>query len=250
MITKDQFFNSKNTPGKTGKSEVEPTFIEALEAMARTTYESIYVIDYFTQAFDFVSAHPLFLCGCTAEEFREMGYDFYLKHTPKEDQKLLLIINEVGFDFYEKLPIEERLFYSITYDFRLIHKNGKAFLVNHKYTPLTLSAEGKIRKAVCVFSLATNDTPGNIKIRKETTGESWNFNLETGRWQYRAAEKLSEREQDILLLSAQGFSVKEMSEQMHISPDTVKFHRKKLFEKLEVDSISAALSKATSNKML
>ena len=41
-----------------------------------------------------------------------------------------------------------------------------------------------------------------------------------------------------------------MAEPMCVSPDTVKFHRRKLFEKLEVTNISEAIIYTTNNKLI
>ena len=42
--------------------------IEDIDTFARTTYRSVYVIDYYKQNFLYVSENPLFLCGMDANE--------------------------------------------------------------------------------------------------------------------------------------------------------------------------------------
>ena len=79
-------------------------YLESIKAFARTTYKSLYVIDYKEKGFDYVSDNPLFLCGNTAQEVKQMGYAFYFKHVIKEDLDLLLKINTIGFEYYEKVP--------------------------------------------------------------------------------------------------------------------------------------------------
>ena len=76
------------------------------------------------------------------------------------------------------------------------------------------------------------------------------FNLETNSWERRQKVKLSDRETEILSLYARGLTINEIAEKIFISPDTVKFHRRKLFEKMGVDNITEALSYATNNKLL
>ena len=76
----------------------------AVDAMANATYQSIYVIDYFKREFLHVASNPLFLCGHTAEEMRQMGYDFYIEHVPTEEQAMLLEINEAGFQTFNGTP--------------------------------------------------------------------------------------------------------------------------------------------------
>ena len=43
---------------------------------------------------------------------------------------------------------------------------------------------------------------------------------------------------------------KEIAEKIFVSSDTVKFHRKKLFEKLNVANISEAITYVTNNKLI
>ncbi len=38
-------------------------YVEAAQAFAQTTYQSIYIIDYYRKNFLYVSDNPLFLCG-------------------------------------------------------------------------------------------------------------------------------------------------------------------------------------------
>ncbi|MBB5638486.1 hypothetical protein HDE68_004415 [Pedobacter cryoconitis] len=85
--------------------------------------------------FEYVSENPLFLCGHSSEEVLNMGYEFYFKNVPEKDLELLNLINEAGFDFFEKLSLNERKLYTITYDFHLVNQDKKHILVNHRLTP-------------------------------------------------------------------------------------------------------------------
>ena len=55
---------------------------------------------------------------------------------------------------------------------------------------------------------------------------------------------LSKRELEILQLYSRGLTINEIAETIFVSPNTVKFHRKKLFEKLEVGTITEAIAYA------
>ena len=48
------------------------------------------------------------------------------------------------------------------------------------------------------------------------------------------SEKLSRREEAVLLLLAEGLVNKEIGEQLHIAKDTVRAHLRKIYEKLHV----------------
>ena len=155
------FFIPENAVGEAeglDYSQVEP-LIRTAEALAQTIYQSVYIIDYLKQGFLYVSDNPLFLCGQTRQEVLDAGYEFYLKHVPKEELDMLREINTAGFRFFNEIPKEERLGVSISYDFHLMAGNRK-ILINHKLTPLMLAKDGRVWLAVCVVSFSDC----NIKI--------------------------------------------------------------------------------------
>ena len=96
-----EFFIALNTVSNAPDydSNVLSTLIHTVESFARVTYQSIYLIDYYKQEFLYVSDNPLFLCGHTAKEVKELGYSFYLKYVPEEEQKMLVELNRSGFKF-------------------------------------------------------------------------------------------------------------------------------------------------------
>lgn len=63
-------------------------------------------------------------------------------------------------------------------------------------------------------------------------------------------EALSEREREILVLTAQGKTIKEIGESLHISPKTVEFHRNKLQEKTGAHGRVALTRYAISHRLL
>ncbi len=97
---------TRNHVGKLSTADLlqQRDYLEAVKSFVRLTYESIYVIDYATMGFEYVSENALFLCGYTPTEVLAMGYGFYFKNVPETDLLLLNQINEAGFDFFEKLP--------------------------------------------------------------------------------------------------------------------------------------------------
>ncbi|WP_131537666.1 response regulator transcription factor [Pedobacter nototheniae] len=225
-------------------------YLEVVKSFARLTYESIYVIDYEKMAFEYVSENPLFLCGYSPAEVLEMGYEFYFKNVPKPDLELLNLINEAGFDFFKKLPANEKMLYSIVYDFHLINKDGKQMLINHKLTPLFLTSDDKIWKAMCIVSISHHKNAGNIFIHKQGTDESWTLNIESNTWRKSEKPKLTKREIEVLRLHAQGLTINQIAEKIFVTSDTVKYYRRRIFERLSVNSMVEALSYAVNNKII
>ncbi|SDI25186.1 regulatory protein, luxR family [Chryseobacterium taeanense] len=248
----NSFFDHRNIINDISEEESQQKFsyLDSIKAFSRATYTSIYVIDYIKQGFEYVSDNPLFLSGNTPEQVLDMGYAFYFKNVPEKDLQLLLKINDAGFSFYETIPLENRLEYTISYDFHLINKEGNKILINQKLTPLLLNKEGKIWKAICLISLSSEKEAGNIKIYRNGENKVYHYRLERDIWEAEQKVTLSKRELEILRLCARGFTINEIAETIFVSPDTVKFHRRKLFERLEVGNITEAISYAVNNKLI
>ncbi|WP_343558866.1 LuxR C-terminal-related transcriptional regulator [Sphingobacterium sp.] len=248
----NDLFSPKNAVDSLSAKDLEQTkdYIEIVKAFARITYQSIYVIDYQLKAFEFVSDNPLFLAGLTPRQVVEMGYGFYQKYVPAADFQMLIQINNAGFNFYENIPLEERKQHVISYDFQIQDANKKYILINHKLTPFFLTEEGKIWKAMCIVSLSSNISSGNVTIEKLHSDLLWELDLLSGKWIARTKVNLTEREIEILRYYHRGLTIHETSEKIFISIDTVKFHRRKLFEKLGVGNMNEALTFALNNRLL
>lgn len=251
MTQVDDFFILSNYVHDISEEEYKKAdlLIKVFDALARTTYHSIYIIDYYRQNFLYVSDNPLFLCGHTSEEVKELGYMFYLKHVPSREQNMLTEINKAGFNFFDQIPIEERLNYTISYDFHL-KMNKKEVLINHKLTPVLLANDGRIWLAACIVSLSAYNSSGHIELRKAGSTEYWIYFLEKHRWIKSKGIVLNEKEKDILTLSAQGYTMNEIADKLCLAIDTIKFYKRRLFDKMEVKNITEALSFATNCKLL
>lgn len=224
-------------------------YIRSVEAFSRSTYQSVYIIDYFRKNFLYVSPNPMFLCGLSPEQMMELGYDFYLKYVPGDEQSLLLELNRAGFAFQSKLPVDERKDWYIQYDFHIIN-NGHKILINHKLTPIALTSDGRIWLALCVVSASNHTTPGHIEMHRVGSPEYFEYNLVTHRWDRRSMPTLSDGEKSVITLSIQGYTMSEIADRMCLSTDTIKKYRKQIFEKLGVRNLSEAIIAATNNKLL
>lgn len=251
MKTPDDFFipdNEIRLPDELDYSRVDE-YIRSAEAFSRSSYQSVYIIDYFRQNFLYVSPNPMFLCGLSPERVKGLGYRFYLDFVPEDEQPMLLTLNKAGFVFYNDIPVDERKDWYISYDFHIFNE-GKKILVNHKLTPLALTSDGRIWLALCVVSAATHTDAGHIEMHRTGTSEFFEYNISSRRWNRRQMPMLSDGEKSVLTLSIQGYTMSEIADKICLSPDTIKKYRKRIFEKLDVHNISEAIVAATNNKLL
>lgn len=76
-----------------GKIEL---LVNAAKAFARSTYQCVYIIDYFYQDFIYASDNLAYLCGLQPEQLMEAGYQIYIDHVPENDLQMLLEVNKKG----------------------------------------------------------------------------------------------------------------------------------------------------------
>lgn len=225
------------------------SLMNAVKAFERSTYQSVYVIDFYKKEFMYVSENLSFLCGDHADKIKELGYGFYVNHVPNKDLEMMKEINKVGFDFLNELPIEERMEYSITYDFHLM--NGrKQRLVNHRITPLLLTDNGRIWLALCTVALSAHNKSGNIIMKSEKSNIYYEYILDRHEWIRNAFIALSESERDVLMLSTQGYTMNEISNQLCKSVDTIKAYKRNMFAKMNVKNIAEALLYAINYRLI
>jgi DNA-binding CsgD family transcriptional regulator len=251
MAKADDFFTFQNRITEVSDEEYKAVniLVHSFDSISRLTYKSMYVIDYFKKNFLCISSNPLFLCGYTREEVMKMGYEFYIKQVPEDEQEMLVEINNAGFSFFNSVPADERLLYTISYDFNIL--NGtKKMLLHHKITPIILDREGKAWLVLCFVSLSSRKNVGNVEMRKAGQTSYWKYSFKTKQWTKNAGISLKDTEKAILFLSARGYTIEEIADKINRTVATVKFHRKNLYDTLQVNNIAKALMQAINDKLI
>jgi len=251
----DDFFIYKNRVDGITEADYERVRpkIEAVAAAARTSNNSIYIIDYHKRNFLYASENPML----APVGLKNMGYALYLNYVPEEEQAMLLEINRAGLEEFSRIDVADKMDFVISYDFHFI-QNGRSRMVNHRLTPLELNAKEQLWLALCSFTLSPRKDFGNVRMWRAT--ESGNgivgnrdvreYSLADGKWHDSTPIVLTETEQNLLMMSAQGYTTEEIADRLFRSVDTMKYHRKKLFRKLGVETISEALATVMSSNVM
>lgn len=226
-------------------------YLQVIEAFAQTMHQCVYIIDHHNRDFLYVSDNPLLLCGKSPQEVKKSGYKFYFSHVPPDEVALLSEVNQAGLDFYNNTLISERLKYTISYDFHLLQPGNRRVLVNHKLTPLVLDDQHNMWLSLCVVTHSSNRKPGNFIITKrgEKQKDSLHYNFTSKEWVKQKRIRLTQRQTEILALSAQGLTVNEIATELDISSDTVKLHKKNIFDKLQVKNMVEAVRFAANHNL-
>ena len=99
---KHDFFLHSNEVNHISKEDYDKIelLVNATKAFARSTYQCVYIIDYFHQDFIYASDNLAYLCGLEPEQLMEAGYQMYIDHVPDADLQMLLEVNKKGFDLF------------------------------------------------------------------------------------------------------------------------------------------------------
>ncbi len=215
--------------------------LNTLISISKIQDVSIYVIDYYKRKFAYVSDCPLFLCGHSAKEVQEWGFEYLQKIIPRNDLEMLLEINTKGFDFFYNLPIAERDRCFISYDFNLKHRNGSTILINQKLTPLNITRKGDMGFALCLISHSFNKTSGNVFIQMLDNSKRYNYSFGSKKFIEEDTIKLSGREQQVLKLMMNERATCKIASLLYVSENTIKHHKKNIYEKLGVNCMEEAI---------
>jgi len=186
---------------------------------------------------DFLSEQDIFLCETAVESVEEflVGYN---KEIPPE--VLLLDIGLPGISglgaiklLKEKLPNIEILMLTVHEEhdkiFRALKSGASGYLI--KSTPLS-----EIKGAI--IAVSNGGSPMSPPIARKVINF---FNEEQNQ---KIESPLSEKEQTIVNYIVDGLNMKMIAGNLNISVDTVKYHCKNIYKKLQINSKGELISKS------
>jgi len=232
------------------RPELLDDYIKIFDSFSRTTQLSFYVIDCHKKRFAYVSDNPLFLSGYTQQEVMDMGLEFCCKVVSEEDRNRISLFNWQVFNIFHTYPVDARQNMSFSFDYGLIQPDKRSILINHKMTPISLTDSGQIWLALCVVTLSTKTLPGVLTVMLDGEILDFNFSPETYKMIKKEAVSLSKREKEVLQLTAQGNSNEQIGNKLFIDINTVKFHKRNIFSKLDVKNSTEAVTFAQNNGLL
>lgn len=251
MINTDLFntYNSIYTIPFEGYRYIKK-YIDMADAISRTTYKSIYIIDYYKLNLLYTSKNPFFMCT-NAKEQDTYKSIFSIDRVAEADREMVLEASIVSNLYIKETPIEDRVKYKLSCNFHIADpRTNNEALVNVQMTPIRLNHHGEVWLALCVVSLAPGHASGDIIIKKQGNNWSSKYNRVTKEWTEIHGIELSETEKLVIILSNQGHSMKEIGSRICKSTDSVKGYRKSIFTKLGVDNIAEAITSAMLHQLI
>ncbi len=140
------------------------------------------------------------------------------------------------------LSNEEAMDTALIFDLKLTIGKSHERIVHHRVTPLSLLPTGEMWYGLGILSPSVNRDSGNVIVHQKNSIGLYCFDSSTSRWNNVMFPSLNTIEKEILVLSAQGFTVKQISEMLYRTVNGVKTAKQKIFRKLKVENIQEALT--------
>ena len=154
-----------------------------------------------------------------------------------------------AYDLFLSYPVEMRKELVLSF-YSHHHHNGKRRIAYQSLTPLALTDEGDLWLVLCTTFFSSRKEPGLYVLHRHNDSEYLEYNLKRRCWYHKEGLLLTREEKEILLLSSQGCTMKEIALAMGGTLDIVKHHKRSLFSKLKVENITEAVLAAINNNLI
>jgi len=208
------------------------------------TEQVCFLLDYRTMKYLYVSENVTGVSGYSIDRIYTEGIDYLGQHYHPDDVDKLPFIFKTLTDRLSRLTPDKILKCRLSYDYRVRYADGKYRRLLQDNIPLVLDDKKNVVYGIIIMtdiSLHKTIDSINYKIVSYLTPERPVTLLE-GTVGADPGNKLSGREKEVVRLTAEGFSQKEIADRLSISIQTVKTHRKNLIRRLNVKN-SAELVK-------
>ncbi|MCD8264117.1 MAG: LuxR C-terminal-related transcriptional regulator [Tannerellaceae bacterium] len=108
-----------------------------------------------------------------------------------------------------------------------------------------LDDQGKLKIAVCILTLSCFKGELNALLRSTENGEHYCYSIQDNTWNKEEVETLTMKEKMVLQLAGQGYTNKNIAEELSLNINTVKFHKKNIYQKLNSSNGIEAIITAT-----
>lgn len=236
------FFTADNIVGNIEPKEYDniQIYIDSARAFARSFYQPVFIVDFHRKDLFYLSGNLQYLCGIKGEDMDSRKNNLYFNAVPENEWEMLKEIIRKAFELFHTFPPEERQDMILSYYFHL-ENEGRRRLIHHKVTPLKLSPDGKVWLAACTFSMSSRKEAGYPVMRKCNETDYFFYSLDKHVWYHREGMSLTTMERDVLMLSSQGYTMKEIADRLCRSEDSIKSYKRVLFSKLGVRNITEAV---------
>lgn len=180
-----------------------------------------------------------------------------------EELAFINLKGKVISDFYTRyLSKEDVLSYKNMFSYRMKDKYGKILTMLYQAIPLSVHESGSPEHVLCIQTDVSHlkvTSTTDVSFLHLENGENY-LNVDTAKGIFNpdTAEKnrrnlnelLTIREKEIVRNFAKGFNAEQIADQLHLSPHTIKTHRKNLLKKSGCNNTTELVAKCLTNGII
>ena len=223
--------------------------IEAAKTICQVLPRHGYILDFFNDCIAFASDSLGALLGISCREIEEMGYDFYDKYILPQDVEMIEDFRRETCNMFMSHPTLRGELYRLDSHIHLLTPRGYR-LFHHTSFPLLWSESGYVMAVTCRLAPSTSKVSGGASLFLPAQNKLYKYTAGQHKWQHTILPTLTQKEKDLVRLSAQGLIADEIAGAMGKSTESIKLYKKGLFKKLGVRNMPAAITYVFNHNLL
>lgn len=206
-----------------------------------TTKVAVYLFSYKEGKYLYMNDYFEELTGVKKEILMEGGIQAFSKLIHPEDYIAGLDISAQAVEAIAGLTDKEKEDVHFRMFFRIRGKNKNYSWILQQNRIVKWGESAPLADVGYLISLEQDYAPLGVTGMLKTGNREWNFAPREPKVSGRAIDRLSGRELEVLRLIGKGYSIAKIADLLFISPNTVRFHRKNILQKLEVSTMLGAM---------
>ncbi len=212
---------------------------QIIDVTSRLTNTSMLLYDFEKRSVIHKSEKLLYMDEATISDIQRDSSNPYWSLVTPTDLNVLLGVEKAYFNIIKSFSPEQQMKHTLVINFNILLKK-KEQIVTQKLSPLKVQQDGTPSLGLISVTQTANETCERAAIfgngfRYAYDFQSREFVLIPQRLQLTLIEKA------ILSFASKGLSTEQIAKELYRSPNTIKTHRKRLFEKLKVSTIAEAV---------
>jgi DNA-binding CsgD family transcriptional regulator len=223
--------------------------LKVVKAAERLKNEVYYIRDLYTRSCIYMTKPSFQLCGYNQDEISEMDPDHFKQFIRFEELEVLHKVAEPLRRFISNVEVARRKYIVINITHQFSRKSGYQFPVLLRVTPFLFDDSGEsIWLLLGKIVLVPNEMQTVSQIQMADTGELFKYNFEINDYEPSKHMQLTKMEKEVLSMAYRGYLEKEIAEELSLSVNTIKTHKRNLLKKLNAKNVSEAFLLASGLK--
>lgn len=234
------FSNLDNSVSEGEYDKIEQIF-DTLNATSRLTNASMFVIDFYRNELIYKTDRLFYADVAEATDIQRESSNPYWALISDADFVILLKTRDAYLHLIESFCYEQKANHTYVIDYR-IYLKGHPYIITQKFAPLKLTSNGKLWLGLFYITSSPHQDCSYITVFGDNFRYIYDFQRNTFLPYTNSLPKLSPMEKAIILRASKGSTTEEIAADLFKSVNTIKTHKRRLFNKLKVRSIEEALA--------